>query len=178
MKWLTDRLFGAKKSRNEELAENMYIALVLNGGPSSGSPDRIGATSLEIPLGKLEQFAQKRLISLEAMLFVASQIETVEQSQELQQVFGDGQLHPFAIEIGRLIALKWKDRGIALGTTDVGERCFDEIESFIEKPFRWTRAWLDEFYDDPAKSGEHYIMWTEQWLKEFEAMRLVVRNYT
>ncbi|MCE8546739.1 hypothetical protein KBY25_12990 [Ruegeria pomeroyi] len=177
MNWFTNKLFGVKKSRNEELAENMYSALVLGGGPSSGSPSRIDATELEIPIGKLERFAHKRLISLEAMLFVASQIETVERSQKLQRVFGDGQLHPFAMEMGRLIAAKWNQRGIEMEKFDVGERCFDEIEDFLDKPFIWARAWLDEFYDDSEKSGEHYIMWTEQWLKEFEVMRNMVKEY-
>ncbi|MCE8533572.1 hypothetical protein KBY24_09255 [Ruegeria pomeroyi] len=46
MNWFTNKLFGVKKSRNEELAENMYSALVLDGGPSSGSPSRIDATEL------------------------------------------------------------------------------------------------------------------------------------
>ena len=140
MNWITKKIFGPKKSRDEELAENMYSALVLNGGPSSESPSRIDATELEIPLAKLEHFAQKRLISLEAMLFVASQIETAERSQKLQQLFGDGQLHPFAMEMGRLIHSKWEQRGIEIDKFDVGERCFQEIEEFLDKPFRWARA--------------------------------------
>lgn len=177
MSWIINKLFGAKKSHDGELAESMYSALVLDGGPSSESPTRIGATELEIPLGNLDRFAQKRLIALEAMLFVASQIETAERSQKLQQVFGDGQIHPFAMEMGRLIHSKWKQRGIEIDKFDVGERCFDEIAVFLDKPFRWARAWLDEFYDDSEKSGEHYIMWTEQWLKEFEVMRNVVKEY-
>jgi len=61
----------------------MYAALVLDGGPSRSSPNHIGATKLDIPLGKLEQFAQKRLISLEAILFVAAQIATAERSKNL-----------------------------------------------------------------------------------------------
>jgi len=177
MNWFTNRLFGKKKSRDEELAENMYSALVLDGGPSSESPNRIDATELDIPLGKLERFAQKRLISLEAMLFVASQIETAEQSQKLQLMFGDGQIHPFAMEMGRLVHSKWSQRGIEIDEFDVGDRCFDEIQDFLDKPFRWARAWLDEFYDDSEKSGEHYIMWTEQWLKEFEVLRNMVKEY-
>ncbi len=132
---------------------------------------------MDIQLGKLEQFAQKRLISLEAMLFVASQIETAERSEKLQAVFGDSQLHPFAAEMGRVIARKWRERGIEISRFDVGERCFDEVQEFLEKPFRWGRKWLDEFYDDPEKSGEHYILWTEQWLKEFEVMRKMAKEY-
>jgi hypothetical protein len=178
MDWITNRLFGGKKSQDAELAENMYSALVLDGGPSAASSKRIDATELEIPLGKLEQFAQKRLISLEAMLFVASQIETVERSEKLQKIFGDRQLHPFAMEVGRLIHSKWKQRGIEIEKLDVSERCFDEIGDFLDKPFRWARAWLDEFYEDSDKSGEHYIMWTEQWLKEFEVMRDMVKKFT
>mgnify|MGYP003139795701 CR=1 FL=1 len=177
MNWITKKIFGAKPSHDEELAGNMYSALVLDGGPSSDAPNRIGATELEIPLWKLDKFAQKRLISLEAMLFVASQIETAERSQKLQEMSDDGQIHPFAMEMGRLIHSKWKQRGIEIDEFDVGERCFEELEDFLDKPFRWARTWLDEFYDDSEKSGEHYIMWTKQWLKEFEVMRNMVKEY-
>ncbi|MDF1726775.1 MAG: hypothetical protein P1U53_03395 [Sulfitobacter sp.] len=177
MSWLRTKLFGSRKSRDQELAENMYSALVLDGGPSGEAPDHIEATQLEIPFGKLERFALKRLISLEAMLFVASQIETAERSEKLQAVFGDGQLHPFALEMRRLVATRWRERGIEISDSDVVDRCFDEVEEFLEKPFRWGRKWLDEFYDDPETSGEHYILWTQQWLKEFDVMRTMAKEY-
>lgn len=177
MSWLKSKLFGPKKSRDEDLAEKLYAVLVLEGGPSGSADSHIDATALEIPLGRLERFAQKRLISLEAMMFVAAQIETAERSEKLKAILGDGALHPFAIEMGKLIGRKWRERGIEIDNFDVGERCFDEVEEFLEKPFRWARKWLDEFYDDPEKSGEHYIMWTDQWLKEFQTMRDMVKNY-
>ncbi|WP_298571841.1 hypothetical protein [uncultured Aliiroseovarius sp.] len=176
MNWLRSKLIGSKPSREEQLAENLYAALVLDGGPSNASPNHIGSSELEIPLGRLEQFSQKRLISLEALLFVAAQIETAERSKKLQMAFGDSQLHPFALATGRLISKKWQDRGIDIEQFDAGERCFDEVEVFLEKPFRWGREWLDEFFGDPEKSGKHYILWTEQWLKEFEVMRQMVRQ--
>ena len=70
---------------------------------------------------------------------------------------------------------KWAERGIIIADHfEVGERCFEEVEGFLEKPFRWGRGWLDEFYDDPEVSGEHYILWTDQCLKEFETMKMVV----
>ncbi len=178
MGWFKDKFFGSKKCAEQEFAENLYQVMALEGGPSGDADSHIDATTLEIPLGRLERFAQKRLISLEAMLFVAAQLETAERSEKLQEVFGGGHLHPFAIEMGKLIARKWREREIEIDTLDVGERCFDEIEEFLEKPARWSRNWLNEFYDDTEKSGEHYISWTEQWLKEFNAMRNVIAKYS
>ena len=178
MKWLKQKLFGPEKSKDEDLAEKLYEVLVLDGGPSSNADSHIDSTALEIPLGKLERFSQKRLISLEALLFVAAQTETAERSEKLQAVFGDGALHPFAIEMGKLISNRWSERGIEVGFFDVGERCFDEVEEFLERPALWSRHWLEEFYDDPERAGEHYILWTEQWLKEFETMRNMVRDYS
>lgn len=177
MSWLK-KVFGPKKTREEDLADKLYQVLVLDGGPSGSADSHIDATSLSIPLGRLERFSQKRLISLEAMLFVAAQIETAECSQKLQVMFGYGTIHPFAVEMGKLISRKWRDRGIEIDYLDVGERCFNEVEDFLEKPFRWGRNWLNEFYDDPEQSGEHYILWTDQWLKEFETMRNLVRQYS
>lgn len=174
MGWFKEKVFGKQTPYMEELAENLYEALVLEGGPSAEAEDRIDAVTLEIPLGKLESFAQKRLISLEAMLFVATQLETVEKSTELQHKFGDAALHPLAVEIGKVTGRKWRERGIDIAALDVGERCFDEVETFLEKPFAWGRHWLEEFYDDPEKAGEHYILWTEQWLREFKVLRHIV----
>jgi hypothetical protein len=178
MNWFKLKLFGPKKSRDEDLAEKLYEVLVLEGGPSSKAESHIDAVSLKIPLGKLERFAQKRLISLEAMMFVAAQAGTVDRSAKLQTVFGDGMIHPLAREMSRLFARKWRGRGIEIGEFDVGHRCFDEVEDILDKPFRWGRKWLDEFYDDPEQSGEHYIMWTDQWLKEFETMGNLVKQFS
>jgi len=92
-------------------------------------------------------------------------------------VIGGSQIHPFAMEMGKLISEKWRERGIEVEPFDVGERCFNEVGGFLENPFRWGRNWLDEFYDDPETSGVHYILWTEQWLKEFEVMRNMAKEY-
>lgn len=178
MNWITDRLVGRKQPPHAEWAEKLYQALVLGGGPSSEAQDHIDATSLSIPLGLLERFANKRLISLEALLFVAVQIETAEQSSKLQDTLGDAALHPLAIEIGKAIVRRWEARGIEMNFHDVGDHCFAEVESFSERPFAWGRKWLEEFYDDDTKAGEHYILWTQQWMKEFSAMRTVVRNFS
>lgn len=178
MYWLKEKLFGKKKTKEEDLAQKLYDVLVLDGGPSGNAPNRIDAVALKIPLGKMESFAQKRLISLEALLFVAAQIETSERTKKLQEVFGDGAIHPFAAAMGNLITQKWQERGIEIDAFDVGERCFDEVEEFLQHPFRWGRAWLDEIYNDPEKSGENYIVWTEQWLKEFKAMRNMVAQFS
>ena len=115
-------------------------------------------------------------VCLEAMLFVASQVETVEQSHTLQLEFGEELPNRFASEISRVIQSNWKRRSIEISEFEFGEWCFNEIEEFLVKPFRWTRTWLDEFYEDSDKSGEHYIMLTEQWLKEFRAMREMVKK--
>lgn len=178
MRWLKKKMFGLKKMRAEDLADKLYKVLVLDGGPSGNADSHIDATSLGIPLGRLERFSKKRLITLEAMLFIAAQVETAERSQNLQELFYDGTIHPFAVEMGKLISRKWRDRGIEIDYLDVGELCFDEVEDFLKKPFRWGRNWLSEFYDDPEQSGEHYILWTDQWLKEFETMRTLVRQYS
>lgn len=177
MRRLKRKLFGPKVSPAEDLAEKLYEVLILDGGPSGTADSHIDAVSLEIPIGKLERFSQKRLISLEALLFVAAQTETVERSKKLQMIFGEDVLHPFAIEISKLIGRKWRERGIKIDNFDVGERSFDEVEDLLEKPFRWGRKWLDEFYDEPEQSGEHYIMWTDQWLKEFKTMQNMVAQY-
>jgi hypothetical protein len=178
MGWLKEKIFGPKKSQYEDLAEKFYDVLVLDGGPSGNSDSHIDATSLEVPLGKLERFSQKRLISLEALLFVAAQTETVERSAKLQAIFGADMLHPFAAEMGKLICRKWRERGIKVESFDMAKRCFQEVEDFLEKPFRWSRNWLNEFYDNPEQSGEHYIMWTDQWLKEYETMRTMVAEHS
>ena len=159
--WLKEKLFGPKKSQDKDLAEKLYQVLVANGGPSISVDSHIDATSLEISIGKLEGFTRKRLISLEEFIFVAAQIGTVERSKKLQGVFGDDMLHPFVVEMGELIGRKWRERGIEIEDSDVGKHCFDDVEDFLENPFRWGRMWLDEFSDDSEQSGEHYISWAD-----------------
>ena len=69
------------------------------------------------------------------------------------------------------ISLNWLKEYIEINET------VDEVSEVLEKSFRWGRAWLDEFYDDPEKSGEHYILWTDQCLKEFQTMKTVVEQH-
>jgi hypothetical protein len=177
MNWFTAKLFGKKKSRDQDLAEKLYEVLVLGGGPSSSADSHIDSSALEIPLGKLESFSQKRLISLEALLFVAAHVETAERSQKLQAIFGDRILHPFAIEMGDLIGQKWRERGIEIQDDEVSERCFDEVEELIERPSIWSRVWLREFYADPEQSDQYCTKWADQWIKEFKTMKMMVADH-
>lgn len=71
--------------------------------------------------------------------------------------------------------MKWTERGINLVSDhEVGEKCLQEVELFLEYPFRWGREWLREFYPTDEEAGEHYIMWTDQWLKQFKVMQMVI----
>ena len=177
MGWISEKIFGKKRTYHEEFASNLYDALVLDGGPSSDADSHIDAMALEIPLDKLERFAAKRRIMLEAFLFATTYIATMPTDDEGDQIFQSP--HPLSIQIGQLLQDKWHRRGIEIRDLhDVGERCFGEVEMLFDKPFKWGRAWLDEFYTDPEKSGEHYILWTEQCLNEFETMKTVVQQYT
>jgi len=174
--WVSKKLFGTRKTREEELASNLYDALILDEGPSSDVDDHLDANSLEIPLDKLARFSAKRLIMLEAFLFVAINTATMPKDDKVHPLFPA--VHPLSLEMGKLLHTKWKERGIKLsGAGAVGERCFAEVEDALDKPFKWGRSWLDEFYADPDRSGEFYIAWTEQCIKEFKAMLLVVEQY-
>ncbi len=169
--------FGKSKSYHEEFAANLYGALVLGGGPSSEAENHVDADALEIPLDKLERFNAKRLIMLEAFLFVATSIATMPMEKETTPLLIP--VHPLAVQLSKHIQEKWAERGIS--TVDhhkVAERCFAEVTGALEAPFKWGRMRLDEFYVDPDKSGEHYISWTDQCLKEFRAMKRVVEEGT
>jgi hypothetical protein len=168
------RLLGRKKTYEEEFAANLYKALVLDGGPSSAAEDRKDAASLGVRLGDLERFERKRLITLEAMLFVATQIATTSSEGDDNVPFPLP--HTLGIEVAKVIQSKWSERGIVVDTSQVGERCFDEIQLFLDKPFKWGREWLDEFFDE-GESGERYIMWTDQCLKEFQVMQQVIKQH-
>lgn len=171
--WISKRFFRKRPSYEEEFASNLYDALVLGGGPSAEAEGHIDADVLDIPLNKLERFASKRLITLEAFLFVATSVGTMPKVQADGSLFKS--VHPLAVQMGKHLQGKWAERGIKIADHyAVGERCFDEVSTALEKLFRWGRAWLDEFYDNPEKSGEYYILWTDQCLKEFETMKLVV----
>ena len=99
-------------------------------------------------------------------------------SEQQALVTRDAEIVVLAIEMGKLIQKKWAERGIDFADHfAVGERCFDEVELALERPFKWGREWLIEFYDDPEEAGEQYIMWTDQWLKEFQAMKTVIEEY-
>lgn len=173
MGWISDRLLKKRRTYDEEFASTLYDALVLGGGPSADAESHIDSHTLNIPLDKLERFAAKRLITLEAFLFVAVNVATMPAETNDTATFQP--VHPLSIQLSRLLQAKWRQRGIEIKNhLEVGERCFEAVELALEKPFRWGRGWLEEFYDDPEKSGEHYILWTEQCLKEFEAMRMVV----
>ena len=173
-----DGTFERNTIPTEILARNLYEALVLEGGPSGQAEDRIDAAKLEIPLGQLEHFAQKRLITLEAMLFVAAHMETLEHSEDLQQKLGDGSLHPLAEDIGKLIVQKWRDRGIDISNEKAANRCIDEVEEFLTTPLSWGKSWLEEFYDDHEKPREHSLLWVEQWRKEFTVLRHMISKST
>lgn len=176
MSWISEKLFGKRQSYEEKFANNLYDAMVLNGGPSANAESNINTIALGIPLEKWESFALKRLNMLEALLFVATNVATMAERDDEAPSFKPE--HPVAVQLGKHLQNKWAERGLVVADHHVvGERCFDEVAGMFEKPFRWGRAWLDEFYDDPEESGEHYILWTEQCLQEFQAMREVVEQY-
>ena len=176
MSWFGKTLF-AKKTFEKEFARNLYDALVLDGGPSSDAEDHLDAAKLNIRISDFPRFAEKRLITLEAFLFVATQVATTPSNDEELQLLAP--VHPLAVQMGKLIQMKWAERGIRiddLGT--VGERCFSEVELALEKPFKWGKKWLNDFYDDESEAGEHYIIWTDQCLKEFQVMQQLVKANT
>lgn len=175
MSWISEKLFGKRRSYEEQLCCNLYDALVLSGGPSAEAEQQIDDIALGIPIGKLERFASKRLIMLEAFLFVAVNIATMPRQDEDGPLFNP--VHPLAVQMATRLQTKWAERGIEVRDhIAVGERCFAEVSDVLDKPFKWGRAWLEEFYDSPEKTGEHYILWTEQCLKEFQAMKMVVEQ--
>lgn len=177
MRWISEKLFGKKRTYDEEFASNLYDALVLDGGPSAEAENHIDASALEIPLDKLERFSAKRLIMLEVFLFVATNVATMPDKEDTSLIFQT--VHPLSMQMAKLIQAKWKQRGIEVKDFhEVGKLCFDEYMAAMEKPFKWGRGWLDEFYSNSEKSGEYYISWTEQCLKEFKAMKLVVERHT
>ncbi len=175
MNWFR-KIWRKRLPYDEEFSQNLYDALVLEGGPGSDTEDHLDAIKLNIRIGDLERFSEKRLIMLEAFCFVAVQMATTSSSEKLLQIFET--IDPLAIEMGKLIQKKWAERGIVFDSHfDVGERNFAEIDLFLEKPFKWGREWLNEFYEDNDESGNHYIMWTVQCLKQFKAMKMVVDSH-
>ncbi|WP_137110189.1 hypothetical protein [Rhodobacter sp. SY28-1] len=174
MKWLS-KIKGTKPNRHEVLAKNLYDALVLDDGPGSDTPEFLTASKIAIRLSDLGKFQEKRLITLEALCFIACLTCTAEAGKKLAELFG--QPHPLPIEFAKLLRAKWKERGISLlSDADVGEKCLQEVEPFLEYPFRWGREWLREFYQNFDDTGEHYIVWTEQWLKQFKVMQMVISD--
>lgn len=175
MNWVSDRLFGKRPSYEEVYVANLYDAMVVGGGPSAEAESHLDAVALEIPFGRFERFASKRLIMLEAFLFVATNIATMPEDDEDDPL--SMRPHPLAVQMGRHLMRKWADRGIFIADpVAVGGRCFDEVSGALETPFKWGREWLDEFYSDPEKAGSHYILWTDQCLKEFRTMKMVVEQ--
>jgi len=175
MSWLGRLLKGARPAPFEEFAANLHEALVLDDGPSSDHESHIGFEELGIKLDDLRRFSEKRVMTLEAFLFVAASVATQPQKEG---VTAFTMPHPLVVELSKLLKRKWAERGIIVDTAgEVGEKCFDEVELALERPFKWAREWLAEFYDDWDSTGEHYIMWTDQWLKEYETMRRVVEQH-
>lgn len=171
MRWSIKSPFS-KTSPYELFASNLYGALVLDGGPSGGSESRLDVAALKIPVSKLSRFAEKRLVMLEAFLLISTHM-AVTKANEAHRLGLSA--HPLAKEMENLVRVKWLSRGIDISDSfDVSEMCFDELEEFQERPFRWGRKWLDEFYENDDGSGEHYIMWTDQCLKEFSVMQQVI----
>ena len=170
-----DRISNLENVSYKELAENLYEVLVLEGGPSTpeeGQEQRLTAVTLGIPTDKVERFLAKRRLTYEALLWLAVEVGTEVQTEQLQKDLGEAVRHPLAMEIETLIQKLWLERGIDV--PDVSAICFNEVDGFFEEPFQWGRDWLDEFSGDDDMSGKHYINWTDQWRKDFEAMRKVV----
>lgn len=164
------------KTEKEVFAEycaNLYVALVEEGGPSSGSPSHIDANALRIRLTDLDRFSRKRRLTLEAFLFVGTQIAITQWSAANQD--RAARFAPLAIEMGRLIEAKWAERGILLDPSlDVGQKCFDELEIFLARPSEWGLDWLKEFYPNGSGADENYAAWADQNLKEFRTIVSVV----
>ena len=174
-----DKISSLEKVSYKELAENLYEVLVLDGGPSSpdvGQEPRLNAVTLGIQADKMERFIEKRRLTYDALLWLAVEVGTEEQTELLQKDLGEAVRHPLAMEIETLIGEMWRERGIDV--PDVSTICFNEVDGFFEQPFQWGREWLDEFSADEDMSGKHYIKWTDQWRKDFEAMRTVVEAFS
>jgi hypothetical protein len=178
MGWWKDKLAGLDDVGYDELAENLYEVLVLDGGPSTpqeGQEQRLNAVSLDIPADKVKRFAEKRILTYEALLVLTVNVVTQDQTEQLQQNLGDAVLHPLTMEIETQIQKMWRERGIDVH--DVSTFCFKELDDFFDEPFKWGREWLSEFYSDDDMPRRHYIAWTDQWRSDFEVMRTVVEDF-
>lgn len=65
------KLFRKPRADFDELAFNLYQVLV-EEPPSSGDPDALGPSELEIEPAQFIEFSQKRTFLLEAMFFCAA----------------------------------------------------------------------------------------------------------
>ena len=97
-----DKISSLERISYKELAENLYEVLVLEGGPSTpdvGEEPRLNAVTLGIPADKVERFIAKRMLTYEALLWLAVEMGTEEQTKQLQKDLGEAVRHPLAMEM-------------------------------------------------------------------------------
>jgi hypothetical protein len=151
----------------EQVANNIYLALVESGGPGSDSDSYVGARELGIRVADFDRYALKDRLRLEVFLCAAFALESA------QGNISERLLHAFA----HLLQQKWAARGIRMQRpSDVIDSCLDEIGRWEASPFGWARRWIEEFYDPNEDAGDYYIPFGEFALHEFEAMKGVVRT--
>lgn len=154
-------------SYEEQVANNIYVALVDDGGPGTNSDSYVGAKELGIRVADLDRYALKDRLRLEVFLCAAFALESAEGN------VSEKLLHAYA----HLLQQKWAARGIRMQwASDVIERCLDEVSEWEASPFGWARRWIEEFYDPKEDAGNYYIPFGEFALHEFEAMKRVVRT--
>lgn len=175
MNKLWDKISNLERISYKELAQNLYEVLVLDGGPSTPQEQgkqRLNAVTLGIPADRVERFQEQRLLTYEALLWLAVQVVTEAQTEQLQKDLGEAVRHPLAMEMETLIEEMWRERGIDV--PDVSAICLNEVGNFVDEPLQWGRAWLEEFYDEGEMPDGQDALWTDQWRNDFEVMRTVV----
>lgn len=154
-------------SYEEQVARNIYEALVDGGGPGSDSDSYVGAKQLDIRVADLDRYALKDRLRLEVFLCAAFALECAQgrPSEKMLSAYA------------QLLHQKWAARGIRMqAPSDVIESCLSEISQWESSPFGWARHWIEEFYDPKEDAGNYYIPFGEFALKEFEAMKGLVRT--
>jgi hypothetical protein len=158
-----------KKDKNEELANNLYTILVLEP-PSSSDSDSLDPSGLEIEINHLGKFTEKRLLLLEAMLWLATTV-----------AFDEDSTYARVKAIEKKIASEWLKRGLISSTNiKINDLCFKEVEKLLENPMKWSRNWLSDFYVggeyEGLPGGPHYGVWGEQCHNEYQAMIFVIKE--
>jgi hypothetical protein len=166
------RLFGTPGSYEELTVQNIYVAIVLSGGPASKSDGHIGPEALGVPENKLTDFIVKRFYLHETLLFVAfSLAETGVRN-------GGQRSKPLTSEMAKKLQSEWGSREGEIPTfEEIGRRCFDMVEALTNDPFAWGREWLREFSVNGDPAEELVARWAGQCLRDQATLQRLATDY-